>query len=146
MKIWKASSVSLLAVSIALTGCVTMGPSYEQDKEYQLTILHTNDHHGRFWQNSNGEYGMAARKTLIDNIRAEVASAGGEVLLLSGGDINTGVPESDLQDAEPDFMGMTMLGYDAMAVGNHEFDNSRDVLMKQTGWADFPFLSANIFK
>ena len=146
MKIWKASSVSLLAVSIALTGCVTMGPSYEQDKEYQLTILHTNDHHGRFWQNSNGEYGMAARKTLIDNIRAEVASAGGEVLLLSGGDINTGVPESDLQDAEPDFMGMTMLGYDAMAVGNHEFDNSRDVLMKQTGWADFPFLSANIFE
>ncbi|WP_196157457.1 bifunctional UDP-sugar hydrolase/5'-nucleotidase UshA [Reinekea sp. G2M2-21] len=146
MKIWNKTSVSLLAASIALSGCMTMGPAYEQDKEYQLTILHTNDHHGRFWQNSNGEYGMAARKTLIDNIRAEVQQAGGEVLLLSGGDINTGVPESDLQDAEPDFKGMTMLGYDAMAVGNHEFDNARDVLMKQTEWADFPFLSANIFE
>jgi 5'-nucleotidase/UDP-sugar diphosphatase len=122
-----------------------MGPSYEQDTEYQLTILHTNDHHGRFWKNSNGEYGMAARKTLIDQIRAEVEGQGGSVMLLSGGDINTGVPESDLQDAEPDFKGMTMLGYDAMAVGNHEFDNSRDVLMKQKEWADFPFLSANIF-
>ena len=45
---------------------------------------------------------------------------GGSVLLLSGGDINTGVPESDLQDAEPDFRGMNLIGYDAMAVGNHE--------------------------
>ncbi|MDI5035973.1 hypothetical protein MJM43_30335, partial [Salmonella enterica subsp. enterica serovar Montevideo] len=41
---------------------------------------------------------------------------GGSVLLLSGGDINTGVPESDLQDAEPDFRGMNLIGYDAMAV------------------------------
>jgi 5'-nucleotidase/UDP-sugar diphosphatase len=46
------------------------------------------------------------------------------VLLLDGGDVNTGVPESDLQDAEPDFKGMDRLGYDAMAIGNHEFDKS----------------------
>lgn len=52
-----------------------------------------------------------------------MAAEGGSVLLLSGGDINTGVPESDLQDAEPDFRGMNLIGYDAMAVGNHEFDN-----------------------
>ena len=38
----------------------------------KLTILHTNDHHGRFWPNGDGEYGMAARKTVIDRIRAEV--------------------------------------------------------------------------
>ena len=43
-------------------------------------------------------------------------------LLLDGGNVNTGVPESDLQDAVPDFNGMNLLGYDAMAVGNHEFD------------------------
>lgn len=146
MKNWKLSSIGMLTVAVALAGCVTTGPMYEQDKEYKLTILHTNDHHGRFWQNSDGEYGMAARKTLIDEIRAEVAAAGGEVLLLSGGDINTGVPESDLQDAEPDFLGMTMLGYDAMAIGNHEFDNPREVLMQQVEWADFPFLSANIYE
>ncbi len=135
---------SLGLTVVLLSGCAMMGPSYEPDTDYQLTILHTNDHHGRFWRNSDGEYGMSARKTLIDAIRAEVEAEGGEVLLLSGGDINTGVPESDLQDAEPDFLGMAMLEYDAMAVGNHEFDNPRDVLMKQADWAGFPFLSANI--
>ncbi len=98
-------------------------PAPDTPKAHYLTILHTNDNHGRFWSNERGEYGMAARKTLIDSFRAEVAAEGGQVLLLSGGDINTGVPESDTQDAEPDFRGMTMLGYDAMAVGNHEFDN-----------------------
>lgn len=71
---------------------------------------------------------------------------GGSVLLLSGGDINTGVPESDLQDAEPDFRGMNLIGYDAMAVGNHEFDNPLTVLRQQEKWAKFPFLSANIYQ
>ncbi len=145
MNRWKVTSLSLIVASIALSGCVTTGAKYEQDKEYKITILHTNDHHGRFWQNSRGEYGLSARKTLVDDIREEVESEGGSVLLLSGGDINTGVPESDLQDAEPDFKGMSLMGYDAMAVGNHEFDNSRDVLMKQAEWASFPFLSANIY-
>ena len=116
----------------------------KNNKTYHLTILHTNDHHGRFWKNRNGEYGMAARKTLIDSIRKEVAAKGGHLLLLSGGDINTGVPESDLQDAEPDFLGMKKIGYDAMAIGNHEFDNPIEVLKKQQKWAGFPFLSANV--
>ncbi len=134
------------AILAALAGCASQ-PSHdwEADKTYKLTILHTNDHHGRFWQNRYGEYGMAARKTLIDSIRAEVAAEGGSTLLLSGGDINTGVPESDLQDAEPDFKGMTKIGYDAMALGNHEFDNPLEVLFKQREWAEFPMLSANIY-
>ena len=69
--------------------------AYEQDKTYKITILHTNDHHGHFWRNDYGEYGLAAQKTLVDGIRKEVAAEGGSVLLLSGGDIKTGVPESD---------------------------------------------------
>ena len=112
----------------------------------KLTILHTNDHHGRFWTNADGEYGMAARKTLIDRLRAEVSANGGHTLLLDGGDINTGVPESDLQDAEPDFKGMNLLGYDASAVGNHEFDKPPAVLAKQRGWAQFALLAANIYQ
>ena len=111
-----------------------------------LTILHTNDHHGRFWKNQDGEYGLAAQKTLVDQIRQEVKKQGGQLLVLSGGDINTGVPESDIQDAEPDFKGMKIIGYDAMALGNHEFDNSLSVLKKQAHWAGFPFLSANIYR
>lgn len=138
---------AITALAVMISACSILperniGP--QSDKDYQLTVLHTNDNHGRFWHDSKNQYGMAARMTLIEQIRAEVAKEGGHVLLLSGGDINTGVPESDLQDAIPDFKGMNMLGYDAMAVGNHEFDNSREVLMMQEELAEFPFLSANI--
>ncbi|HCE2073509.1 TPA: bifunctional UDP-sugar hydrolase/5'-nucleotidase [Vibrio parahaemolyticus] len=134
------------AILASLAGCA-LQPAHEwnADTTYKLTVLHTNDHHGRFWQNKHGEYGMAARKTLIDDLRDEIQAEGGSVLLLSGGDINTGVPESDLQDAEPDFKGMSKIGYDAMALGNHEFDNPLDVLFKQQDWANFPMLSANIY-
>ena len=96
-------------VALALLTTFTLASetalAYEQDKTYKITVLHTNDHHGHFWRNEYGEYGLAAQKTLVDGIRKEVAAEGGSVLLLSGGDINTGVPESDLQDAEPDFRG-----------------------------------------
>ncbi|MBP6850185.1 MAG: bifunctional UDP-sugar hydrolase/5'-nucleotidase [Rhodoferax sp.] len=137
----------LTALSVLiLAGCSSMpGAGPEMDKTYRLTVLHTNDHHGRFWKNGDGEYGMAARKTLIDGIRAEVKESGGQLLLLDGGDVNTGVPESDLQDAVPDFRGMNLLGYDAMAVGNHEFDKPLNVLRMQRDLAKFPFLSANIY-
>ncbi|MFB9134964.1 bifunctional UDP-sugar hydrolase/5'-nucleotidase UshA [Vibrio olivae] len=138
-----AISAAVLAI---LVGCASQpAHQWQTDKTYKLTVLHTNDHHGRFWQNKYGEYGMAARKTLIDQLRTEVQQQGGSVLLFSGGDINTGVPESDLQHAEPDFKGMSKIGYDAMALGNHEFDNPLEVLFKQEEWANFPMLSANIY-
>ena len=133
-----------LAVSLALLSGAAS--AWEKDKTYAITILHTNDHHGHFWQNDHGEYGLGAQKTLVDGIRQEVAAQGGSLLLLSGGDINTGVPESDLQDAEPDFRGMNLVGYDAMAIGNHEFDNPLSVLRQQEKWATFPLLSANIYQ
>lgn len=120
--------------------------AYETDKVYKITVLHTNDHHGHFWRNNHGEYGLSSQKTLVDNIRQKVINNGGSVLLLSGGDINTGVPESDLQKAEPDIRGMNLIGYDAMAVGNHEFDNPLNILRQQEKWATFPFLSANIYQ
>ena len=135
-----------LALFAAFTLASQPAQAYEKDKTYKITILHTNDHHGHFWRSEYGEYGLSAQKTLVDGIRREVAAEGGSVLLLSGGDINTGVPESDLQDAEPDFRGMNLIGYDAMAVGNHEFDNPLTVLRQQEKWAKFPFLSANIYQ
>lgn len=122
-----------------------IGPNWEKNKTYQFTILHTNDHHGRFWQNDIGEYGLAAQKTVVDEIRKEVADKGGKLLLLSGGDINTGVPESDVLQAKPDFIGMNEIGYDAMAVGNHEFDHPLTIIREQQKLAHFPFLSANTY-
>jgi 5'-nucleotidase / UDP-sugar diphosphatase len=136
-----------LLLAGVLSGCA-LGPMAgpEKDKTYRITVMHTNDHHGRFWRNSDGEYGMSARKTVIDGIRREVAAAGGYSLLLDGGDVNTGVPESDLQDAVPDFKGMNLLGYQAMAVGNHEFDKPLGILRMQRDLAQFPMLSANIYE
>ena len=136
-----------LAVLAALSGCnISSNDSVAPCTENvcKLTILHTNDTHGRFWHNDKGEYGMAAQKTLVECLRGEAKAAGSEVLVLSGGDVNTGVPESDLQDAEPDFMAMNSIRYDAMAVGNHEFDNPLTILEKQREWAQFPMISANI--
>ncbi|MDK1703934.1 bifunctional UDP-sugar hydrolase/5'-nucleotidase UshA [Serratia rubidaea] len=139
-------TASARALLISLSLLPGLASAWEKDKTYDITILHTNDHHGHFWQNDHGEYGLGAQKTLVDGIRQEVAANGGSLLLLSGGDINTGVPESDLQDAEPDFRGMNLIGYDAMAVGNHEFDNPLSVLRQQEKWATFPLLSANIYQ
>ena len=143
-------SLLVLSIGVAMVGCGSDSDDITvtcdtADSCTKFTVLHTNDNHGRFWENSKGEYGMAARKTLIDSIREEVTQNGGETILLSGGDINTGVPESDMQDAVPDFVGMNLLGYDAMALGNHEFDNSLDVLDMQAELADFPMLAANIY-
>jgi 5'-nucleotidase/UDP-sugar diphosphatase len=134
---------------LAITSCLlVMANTAAFAKEYQITILHTNDHHGHFQKFDpypvKDVGGLAAQSTLVNIVRAEVENAGGHVMVLSAGDVNTGVPESDLLDGEPDFNLMNMIGYDAMTLGNHEFDNSLDVLMKQKGWAKFPFLAANV--
>lgn len=120
--------------------------AYTKGKVYKISILHTNDHHGNFWPNKVGELGLAPRLTLINQLREEIRKEGGHVLLLDAGDVNTGIPQSDMLDAEPDFKGMAMIGYDVMALGNHEFDNPLETLLKQKEWAGFPFISANIYK
>ncbi len=130
----------LLTLLTLLAGC-----AHTPHDGQRFTLLHTNDHHGHFWRDKEGDGGLAARKTLVDKIRQEVASYGGAVMLLDAGDVNTGGPESDLLNAEPDFRGMSLLGYDAMAVGNHEFDRSPDVQQRQRrDWSNFPWLAANV--
>ena len=131
----KTLTLNLLALSLFAANAA----AYETDKTYQFTVLHTNDLHGHFWTNDKGEYGLAAQKTLIDRIKKDVEAKGGSVLLLNAGDINTGIPESDLQNAKPDIEGMNAIGYEAMTLGNHEFDNPLQLLDMQEKWAKFPF-------
>lgn len=107
-------------------------------------LIHTHDNNGHFWENEDGEYGMPAKKTIFDMLRNKAKKKNQWVLILSTGDVNTGTPESDLQSAQPDFIGMNLLKYDAMSLGNHEFDKPPSVLKQQQRWANFPFLSANI--
>ncbi|WP_408098860.1 5'-nucleotidase C-terminal domain-containing protein [Peredibacter sp. HCB2-198] len=135
--------------SVLLLGLITVWAApvlaYTKGKTYKLTILHTNDHHGRFWSNRDGEVGLAPRATLIKQLREEAKANGADVLLLDAGDVNTGVPQSDMLNAEPDFKGMNAIGYDVMAVGNHEFDKTLKTIYQQRKWAGFPFISANIY-
>jgi 5'-nucleotidase/UDP-sugar diphosphatase len=142
MKVFKRLMV------LSILTCFLLSSTIVFAETYHLTILHTNDHHGHFMKFNpypvSDVGGLAAQSTLVNIVRAEVEDAGGAVLVLSAGDLNTGVPESDMLGAEPDIMLMNMIGYDAMTLGNHEFDKPREALMKQQEWADFPFLSANI--
>ncbi|WGE51652.1 bifunctional UDP-sugar hydrolase/5'-nucleotidase UshA [Actinobacillus equuli subsp. haemolyticus] len=122
----------------------TSAMAYQADKTYTFTLLHTNDIHGHFWHNDKGEYGLAAQKTLVDRIKKEVEAKGGSTIILNAGDINTGVPESDMQNARPDYEGLNAIGYEAMVLGNHEFDFPLQVLSMQEKWVNFPLISANV--
>jgi 5'-nucleotidase/UDP-sugar diphosphatase len=123
------------------------GPCFAGDPGndvHRLVVLHTNDTHGhplKFSYHGKPDVGgLPARTTLIKRIRQE----NDNVLVLDAGDLNTGRPESTLFKAEPDILGYNHIGYDAMVLGNHEFDNPLEVLKWQMELAQFPVLSANV--
>ncbi len=112
----------------------------------RLTILHTNDVHSRLEPFPSadgpqfaGQGGVVARAALIEKIRAE----GREILLLDCGDIFQGTPYFNLYKGEPEMKAMTLMGYDAATMGNHDFDAGTEGFAKQLPWAQFPVLTAN---
>lgn len=111
---------------------------------HKLVVLHTNDTHGHpvkfFKYPAPNVGGLPARATLVRQIRDRNRN----VLVLDAGDLNTGRVESNFFKAKPDIEGFNYIGYDAMAVGNHEFDNPVCVLRDQMELAQFPFISANV--
>ncbi|WP_158278588.1 bifunctional metallophosphatase/5'-nucleotidase [Rhodohalobacter mucosus] len=110
-----------------------------------LTILYTNDTHARldpFPENSlefSGLGGIARRSSLVKKIRSEVD----HVLLVDAGDVFQGTSWFDLYGGSVDFELMTEMKYDAMAVGNHEFDRGPDGFAEAARKAGFPILAAN---
>ena len=111
---------------------------------HRLTVLFTNDVHGHPVKFSNLSVpdvgGLPALATLVKGIR----NTNENVLLLDAGDLNTGQSVSNFFKARPDIIGYNFMGYDAMVLGNHEFDHPVDVLKEQMHLAKFPFLSANV--
>jgi 5'-nucleotidase len=111
----------------------------------KLTILHTNDVHSRLeaFPMDGGKYegqgGVAARATLIKQIRAEQE----HVLLLDAGDIFQGTPYFNMYKGEPEIKALSMMGYDAVTMGNHDFDASVEGFARQLPHANFPVLVAN---
>ncbi len=135
----------LALVGVLLVRGLSWGKGSSDDAPvHHLVVLHTNDTHGhplKFYLYPAPDVGgLPARATLIKGIKKENEN----VLLLDAGDLNTGRAESNLFRAKPDIIGYNYIGYDAMALGNHEFDHPLDVLRMQMAWAKFPFLSANI--
>ena len=120
------------------------GPPREASQT--LTVLHTNDHHGHpvafYDYPADGQGGLPAQATLVKEIR----KVNDNVLVLGAGDFNTGRPESNFFYAEPDILGFNYIGYDAMTMGNHEFDPSPRIMQLQIAGSDFPWLCANVVK
>lgn len=130
----------ILVLSVLFSaGCTTAPVPRESGVAYELTVLHTNDHHGTVLA-KDGVAGLAERATFIAEVREENPN----VLVLDAGDINTGSALSNMFSAEPDIMGYNLIGYDAVAFGNHEFDKDLSTLKKQMEQAQFTWISANI--
>ncbi len=110
-----------------------------------ITILHTGDLHGHldpFKPRRAEEYigGIARIATLVNQIRAEAPNT----LLLDAGDTIHGTNLANLFAGESVIAAMNAIGYDAMAVGNHDFNYGLGILQERAEQADFSILAANV--
>ncbi len=115
-------------------------------EEVVITILHTNDVHSRIepFPATHARYpgrgGFARRATLVKNIRRENPNT----LLFDAGDVFQGTPYFNYFGGELEFRLMSDMGYDAITIGNHDFDNGIDGLYRAyTRRGKFAMLSAN---
>ena len=117
----------------------------DKNAAYKLTVLHTNDQHSRIepfdssYSRNPNQGGFARRATLIQQIRSQEKN----VLLLDAGDIFQGTPYFNFYGGELEFKLMSMMGYDAATMGNHDFDNGLEGFLKALPNAKFPFITSN---
>jgi 2',3'-cyclic-nucleotide 2'-phosphodiesterase/3'-nucleotidase len=126
---------------------------FKAARRAQITILATTDMHGNvlpidYYANKPDARGLACAATIIKGVRKENPN----LLLLDSGDTIQGTPlvyyHNKKNNAPPDpmMLAMNALHYDAMAVGNHEYNFGLKVLGKARREANFPWLSANTYK
>lgn len=131
-----SGTIAYMATALTVHGA---GPEV-----YKLRIVHTNDHHARIEPVLNGANpvhgGVSRRKTLIDAIRNE----GGNQVLLDAGDVFQGTLYFNQYRGMADLEFYNAMRYDAVAIGNHEFDIGQAPLATFINGARFPVLSANI--
>ena len=129
------------------TALVSLSPlqafSKPAKKPIKLTILHTNDMHSHIEAFSSGSNkglgGMLQLSSLVKKLRQEEEN----ILMLDAGDIFQGTPYFNLFGGELEFRLMSDIGYDAVTIGNHDFDNGIDGLASQMHHANFQFISSN---
>ncbi len=131
------------------------GPLYTPPDEgpagVVLHILHTNDLHGQIHPRKSSGLaadapadvgGVNALAGYVTRVRQEAGED--KVLLVDSGDIFAGTPEGNLTRGRVMIELMNALDYDAMALGNHEFDLGIEALAALTAAAEFPVLAANV--
>ncbi len=144
--IYKKRTALLLAAALILF-CAACGAKTVQgavpaiSKEGKTVILHTNDTHGRI-VGTEQSVGISALKALKDRYKAQ----GMNVVLLDAGDTLHGTAFATLDQGKSILNLMTMVGYDAMAPGNHDFNYGSDHLVELSFQTPMPMLSANIIK
>jgi 5'-nucleotidase len=113
--------------------------------ETLITVLHTNDTHSQIdpiLENDKtyaGKGGVARRATLVKRIRKENPNT----LMIDAGDVCQGTPYFNFYRGEVEYKAMSMIGYDAGTIGNHEFDNGVASLAKALSFANFDIVSTN---
>src|SRR5205809_1883205 len=148
----KRITITILNVSLTLIGVVSSGPAQTVPPRAHVVILGTTDMHGRvvpidYYTNKYDNVGIAKIATLVKEARKNDP----ELLLLDSGDTIQGTPleyfHNKRHNTPPDPMMLSMnaLHYDAMAVGNHEYNFGLKVLEKARSEASFPWLSANTY-
>lgn len=127
--------ILLFIASLLTTVCLAQTP--------KLVILHTNDTHSHIEPyNKKGELlgGVLRREEVIDNIRRENSN---QLLLLDAGDFSQGTPYFNFFNGVAEIELMNMMGYNVVALGNHEFDNGEKALGKRLKKANFKIVCAN---
>jgi len=133
------AACAALAAAVLFAGCASTVVNND-GKTYELVVLHTNDTHGAVLATKDGTGGFASQAAFIKQVRAQYQ----DVIVLHAGDVNTGSALSNMFNAEPDIMSLNAIGYDAVTLGNHEFDGPLSKLQKQISLSKFPWISANI--
>jgi 2',3'-cyclic-nucleotide 2'-phosphodiesterase (5'-nucleotidase family) len=139
---------------LALLAALWIGPALAQDGELNhLVVLHTNDVHGQVlprpatWLKDRDPLpdsgGLARVAAYVNEVRAEQRAAGGDVLVVDAGDWSQGTPEGAVGDGRPFLEAFALIEYDAMCVGNHEFDKGVETFLGHLEAARLPALLAN---
>lgn len=112
------------------------------EETVEAVIIHTNDVHGRILEDErSGVIGDAKAAAVIEEERAKVENT----IVVDAGDAFQGLPISNSTKGEDRANIMNQVGYDAMAVGNHEFDFGMEQAIKYKETLNFPLLSANTY-
>ncbi|MBN1565167.1 MAG: 5'-nucleotidase C-terminal domain-containing protein [Anaerolineae bacterium] len=128
----------LLIVMLMVAGLVPLANAQDEEP-FALTIMHTNDTHAHH-EAEGGNGGVAIQAAVVKQIRASVANS----LLLDAGDRFTGTLYHQVYDGQDNVQIMNLMGYDAMTLGNHEFDNGDEVLGAFLDGINFPVVVSNI--